>query len=77
MNKADMRTEAYEEWFKHHPDHLVPVLSYLVPALDVPATSSTAATALKALCDMCRTKLVGHIGAFSALHGKIGNYEVR
>lgn len=75
--KADSYTEAYEEWFKFHPDHLLPVLSYLVPSLtSTPAISRSAADALKALCDMCRKKLVQHIGAFSELHGKIGNLGV-
>ncbi|KAL1406931.1 hypothetical protein Q8F55_006343 [Vanrija albida] len=65
---------AYEEWFKFHPEHLLPVLNYLVPSL----TSShlvapSAADSLKALCDICRSKLVNHIGAFSELHGKIGD----
>ncbi|ORY23548.1 armadillo-type protein [Naematelia encephala] len=66
--------QAYEEWFKFHSDHLLPVLSYLVPSLtSTPAISRTSADALKALCDICRGKLVQHIGAFSELHGKIGD----
>ncbi|WVR03182.1 hypothetical protein IAU60_000173 [Kwoniella sp. DSM 27419] len=66
--------QSYEEWFKFHPDHLPPVLSYLVPSLTSTSTiSRSAADALKALCDMCRKKLVQHIGAFSDLHGKIGD----
>nr|XP_031862141.1 uncharacterized protein CI109_002554 [Kwoniella shandongensis]KAA5529213.1 hypothetical protein CI109_002554 [Kwoniella shandongensis] len=66
--------QAYEEWFKFHPAHLLPVLSYLVPSLTSSTTiSRSAADALKALCDMCRKKLVEHIGAFSELHGKIGD----
>jgi hypothetical protein len=40
------------------------------------AISRSAADALKALCDMCRKKLVAHIGAFSELHGKIGDLGV-
>ncbi|KAK8844673.1 hypothetical protein IAR55_006522 [Kwoniella newhampshirensis] len=66
--------QAYEEWFKFHPAHLLPVLSYLVPSLTSSSTiSRSAADALKAICDMCRKKLVEHIGAFSELHGKIGD----
>ncbi|WVF66636.1 hypothetical protein IAT40_001376 [Kwoniella sp. CBS 6097] len=66
--------QSYEEWFKFHPEHLPPVLSYLVPSLTSASTiSRSAADALKALCDMCRKKLVQHIGAFSELHGKIGD----
>lgn len=65
---------AYEEWFKFHPEHLLPVLSYLVPSLTTShLVSRSAADSLKALCDICRTKLVQHIGAFSELHGKIGD----
>jgi hypothetical protein len=68
---------AYEEWFKFHPDHLLPVLSYLVPSLTSSRlVSPSAAEALKALSDICRTKLVQHIGAFSELHGKIGDLGV-
>lgn len=70
-------TGAYEEWFKYHPDHLLPVLSYLVPSLTASRlVSPSAADSLKALCDICRTKLVQHIGAFSELHGKIGDLAV-
>ncbi|WWC85404.1 uncharacterized protein L201_000267 [Kwoniella dendrophila CBS 6074] len=66
--------QSYEEWFKFHPAHLPPVLSYLVPSLTSSSTiSRSAADALKALCDMCRKKLVEHIGAFAELHGKIGD----
>nr|XP_019048282.1 hypothetical protein I302_02051 [Kwoniella bestiolae CBS 10118]OCF27212.1 hypothetical protein I302_02051 [Kwoniella bestiolae CBS 10118] len=66
--------QSYEEWFKFHPVHLPPVLSYLVPSLTSSTTiSRSAADALKALCDMCRKKLVEHIGAFAELHGKIGD----
>lgn len=68
---------AYEEWFKYHPDHLLPVLSYLVPSLTTSqVVSRSAADSLKALCDISRTKLVQHIGAFSELHGKIGDLGV-
>ncbi|AFR92571.1 hypothetical protein C343_00448 [Cryptococcus neoformans C23] len=67
--------QSYEEWFKFHPTHLAPCLSYLVPSLTSRShsISRSAADALKALCDMCRKKLVEHIGAFSELHGKIGD----
>ncbi|WRT63297.1 uncharacterized protein IL334_000202 [Kwoniella shivajii] len=66
--------QSYEEWFKFHPAHLPPVLSYLVPSLSSSSTiSRSAADALKALCDMCRKRLVEHIGAFADLHGKIGD----
>ncbi|WVQ82597.1 hypothetical protein IAT38_004727 [Cryptococcus sp. DSM 104549] len=66
--------QSYEEWFKFHPTHLLPVLSYLVPSLTSSSIiSRSAADALKALCDMCRKRLVEHIGAFSELHGKIGD----
>lgn len=63
---------AYEEWFKFHPDHLLPCLNYLVVSLSTPSTAPLAANTLKSLCDMCRKKLVEHIGAFSDLHSKIG-----
>ena len=69
--------EAYEEWFKLHPEHLPPVLSYLVPSLtSTSLISRSAADSLKALCDICRTKLVAHIGAFAQLHDKLGDLGV-
>ena len=69
--------ESYEEWFKFHPDFLLPVLRYLVPSLTSSrSVSRSAADALKALCDICRNKLVQHIGAFSDLHDKIGSLGV-
>lgn len=65
---------AYEEWFKFHPEFLLPVLNYLVPSLTSShLVSRSAADSLKALCDICRQKLVPHIGAFSELHSKIGD----
>ncbi|RXK39632.1 hypothetical protein M231_03134 [Tremella mesenterica] len=65
--------QAYEEWFKFHPDHLLPILSYLVPSLtSTRIISRSAADSLKTVCDICRNKLVQHIGAFSELHGKLG-----
>lgn len=78
LGQAHRTPESYEEWFKFHADHLLPVLSYLVPSLSTtPAISRSAADALKAICDLCRNKLVHHIGAFSELHGKIGDLGVR
>ncbi|KAK4687604.1 importin-13, partial [Tremellales sp. Uapishka_1] len=66
--------QGYEEWFKFHPEFLLPVLSYLVPSLTTTRQiSRAAAETLKALCDICRNKLVQHINAFSELHGKIGD----
>lgn len=76
LTLADM-IEAYEEWFKYHPEHLLPVLSYLVPSLtSTPTISRSAADALKHICDICRKKLVQHIGAFAQLHDKIGDLGV-
>ena len=79
MFSSDARIEAYEEWFKFHPDQLLPVLSYLVTSLTTSHSSRVtrhSAEALKALCDICRKKLVEHISAFSELHGKIGDLGV-
>jgi hypothetical protein len=67
---------AYEEWFKFHPDYLLPCLNYLVNSLSLPAIAPAAANTLKSLCDMCRKKLVQHIDAFAELHGKIGTMGV-
>ncbi|ORX41250.1 armadillo-type protein [Kockovaella imperatae] len=71
------KPESYEEWFKFHPDYLLPVLSYLVSTLVSARPSSSlsrvSADALSALCDICRTKLVQHIDSFSQLHSKIGD----
>ena len=72
-----LQVESYEEWFKFHPDNLAPVLSYLVTSLTVSGSiSRAAADALKAICDICRGRLVQHISAVSQLHGRIGDLEV-
>lgn len=67
---------AYEEWFKYHPDLLLPCLNYLVGSLSISAIAPAAANTLKSLCDMCRKKLISHIGAFAELHGRLGSLGV-
>lgn len=66
---------AYAEWFKFHPEYLLPCLGYLVSSLST-SLALPAASTLKALCDMCRKNLVDHIGAFAELHGKLGSLGV-
>lgn len=68
-------TGSYEEWFKYHTDSIIFVLDYVVTALDDPVTAPEAATALKAICDICRGNLVTHVSAFGALHGKVGQFQ--
>jgi hypothetical protein len=67
----------YYEWFKHHPKHLLPVLSYIVASLTSSSrVSQSAADALINICDISRKMLVEHIGAFAQLHDKIGDLGV-
>lgn len=66
---------SYEEWFKYHNDNIVFTLDYIVTALDNPVTAPEAATALKAICDICRGDLVSHVSAFGALHGKVSSFQ--
>jgi hypothetical protein len=58
----------FASWFHSHPDHILQAISYIVPALEVPTLCSTAANALKTLCDICRTSLTSHIGSFGNLY---------
>lgn len=66
---------SYEEWFKYHKDNIVFTLDYIVTALDDSTTAPEAATALKAICDICRGDLVRHVSAFGALHGKVSSFQ--
>jgi hypothetical protein len=52
------------------------VLDYIVSALDVPHLAPEAASALKAICDLCRGNLTQHVASFGALHGKVAGMEV-
>lgn len=52
------------------------VLDYIVSALDVPHLAPEAASALKAICDLCRGNLTQHVSSFGALHGKVAGMEV-
>ncbi|KAJ9108122.1 hypothetical protein QFC19_002589 [Naganishia cerealis] len=66
---------AYEEWFRYHNDSVAFVLDYIVSALDVPKLAPEAASALKAICDLCRGNLTQHVASFGALHGKVANMQ--
>lgn len=67
---------AYEEWFRYHHDSVAFVLDYIVSALDVPKLAPEAASALKAICDLCRGNLTQHVASFGALHGKVASMQV-
>lgn len=64
-------TGDYSSWFHAHPTHVISAISYIVPALEVPSLCTSAAQALKTLCDLCRTSLTGHIGEFGSLYGTV------
>ncbi|CED84264.1 Nuclear transport receptor LGL2 (importin beta superfamily) [Phaffia rhodozyma] len=61
----------YSSWFHSHPANVLTAVSYIVPALEVPALSASAAKSLKRLCDLCRASLTNHIGAFGELYAKV------
>ena len=69
-------TGAYEEWFRYHNASVAFVLDYIVSALDVPHLAPEAASALKAICDLCRGNLTQHVASFGALHSKVAGMEV-
>lgn len=52
------------------------MLDYIVSALDVPKLAPEAASALKAICDLCRGNLTQHVASFGALHGKVAGMQV-
>jgi hypothetical protein len=60
-------------WFTTHstgpvPSLLMNAISYVITALPEPALCLEAANALCDLCDVNRTALAPHIGAFADLH---------
>ncbi|KAF9580833.1 hypothetical protein BGW38_002364 [Lunasporangiospora selenospora] len=55
---------SYADWFKQHPQFLLPALNFVIPALEAPQVAPYAAKALKSICDTCRESLVETIDAF-------------
>ncbi|KAI1318424.1 hypothetical protein EDD11_006508 [Mortierella claussenii] len=62
---------AYADWFKVHPQFLLPVLNFVIPALEVPQLAPYAARALKNICDTCRESLVEAIDAFMTVFANV------
>ncbi|KAF9337866.1 hypothetical protein BGZ91_009202 [Linnemannia elongata] len=62
---------AYADWFKVHPQFLLPALNFVIPALEVPQLAPYAAKALKNICDTCRESLVEAIDAFMTVFANV------
>ncbi|KAF9402028.1 hypothetical protein BGX21_011452 [Mortierella sp. AD011] len=62
---------SYAEWFKLHPQFLLPALNFVIPALEIPQLASSAAKALKNICDTCRESLVEAIDAFMTVFANV------
>ncbi|KAF9192441.1 hypothetical protein BGZ51_005635 [Haplosporangium sp. Z 767] len=63
---------SYADWFKVHPQFLLPALNFVIPALEVPQLAPYAARALKNICDTCRESLVEAIDAFMNVFAVVG-----
>ncbi|CAM0140607.1 unnamed protein product [Umbelopsis sp. WA50703] len=59
---------SFADWLKHHPQYLLTALNYIVPALSNAKLAPTAATALKNICDTCRSALVEGVDSLIALY---------
>ncbi|KAF9438652.1 hypothetical protein BGZ76_006213 [Entomortierella beljakovae] len=62
---------SYADWFKVHPQFLLPVLNFVIPALEIPQLAPSAAKALKSICDTCRESLVDAIDAFMTVFANV------
>ncbi|KAG0046011.1 hypothetical protein BGZ83_008794 [Gryganskiella cystojenkinii] len=62
---------SYADWFKVHPQFLLPALNFVIPALEVPMLAPYAAKALKNICDTCRESLVEAIDAFMTVFANV------
>ncbi|KAF9982623.1 hypothetical protein BGZ75_005920 [Mortierella antarctica] len=62
---------SYADWFKAHPQFLLPALNFVIPALEVPQLAPYAAKALKSICDTCRESLVEAIDAFMTVFANV------
>ncbi|KAI8065190.1 armadillo-type protein [Gongronella butleri] len=57
------------DWFKKHPQFLVPVMNFIVPCLGEPTLSMTAATSFSTICDACRSSLIENLGSLMHVYG--------
>jgi len=62
---------SYADWFKVHPQFLLPALNFVIPALEIPLLAPYAAKALKNICDTCRESLVEAIDAFMTVFANV------
>ncbi|KAI7819541.1 armadillo-type protein [Gamsiella multidivaricata] len=62
---------SYADWFKLHPQFLLPALNFVIPALEIPQLAPYAAKALKNICDTCRESLVEAIDAFMTVFANV------
>ncbi|KAF8929915.1 hypothetical protein BGZ58_008598 [Dissophora ornata] len=62
---------SYADWFKVHPQFLLPALNFVIPALEVPQLAIYAAKSLKNICDTCRESLVEAIDAFMTVFANV------
>ncbi|KAF9116104.1 hypothetical protein BGX27_004902 [Mortierella sp. AM989] len=62
---------SYADWFKLHPQFLLPALNFVIPALEIPQLAPSAAKALKNICDTCRESLVEAIDAFMTVFANV------
>ena len=54
----DIIIGSYAEWLNENPDFLLPAINYIMASLNEPGLSSSAATAFKDVCELCRNHLV-------------------
>ena len=68
----------YAEWTAEHPSSILPALTYVIAALQVPQLAQSAARAIMHLCDACRKDLIPYVGDFVQLIRQLdGHIPVR
>ncbi|KAI8584692.1 hypothetical protein K450DRAFT_217528 [Umbelopsis ramanniana AG] len=67
---------SFSEWLKNHPQYLLNVLNYIIPALSNAKLAQAAASSLKNVCDTCRAALVDGIDSLIALYQEVAQIGV-
>ena len=70
----DIIIGSYAEWLNENPDFLFPSINYIMASLNEPGLSSSAATAFKDVCELCRNHLVNVVETMVNAYLSLGSH---
>ncbi|CAG8458064.1 10209_t:CDS:10 [Paraglomus brasilianum] len=73
-NTALVLIGSYAEWLNENPDFLFPSINYIMASLNEPGLSSSAATAFKDVCELCRNHLVNVVETMVNAYLSLGSH---